>query len=221
MSALEGWDFERTPVVKETHLSRKPARESFVVALASVLLLLAASLVYWSDAFGAAHLLPASREAVFAEGEYWRLLTSLFTHADFQHFLTNAIVFGVLAFLLYGYYGPVAFPGLAIGCGALVTGLSLRTYPAQMLLVGASGVVYLMAGFWLTLYLFVERRTNLRTRIVRAIGFGLIVLVPTAVEPQVSYRTHALGFAFGVALGLAYFARRKDELRAAERVELD
>jgi membrane associated rhomboid family serine protease len=78
-----------------------------------------------------------------------------------------------------------------------------------------------MAAFWLTLYLLVERRTSLRDRIVRAIGFGLIVLVPTAVEPQVSYRTHALGFAAGIALGLAYFVKRKDELRAAERVELD
>jgi rhomboid protease GluP len=221
MTGLEGWDADLRPVVKETHLSRKPARASFVVAVASMAILLAASLIYWSDAFGLGALLPASREAVFGRGEHWRLLTSIFVHADFQHFLSNAIVFGILAFLVYGYYGPLIYPTLSLAVGALVTALSLRTYPPETSLIGASGVVYLMAAFWLTLYLLVERRTRLRMRLVRAIGFGLIVLVPTAVEPLVSYRTHAIGFAAGTALGLIYFWKQKESLRAEERIELE
>lgn len=221
LTGLDGWDMDLRPVVKETHLSRKPARASFVVAAVSMAALLVASLVYWSDAFGLGSLLPASREAVFARGEHWRLLTSLFVHADFQHFLSNAVVFGILAFLVYGYYGPLIYPTLSLALGAVVTALSLRTYPPQTLLLGASGVVYLMAAFWLTLYLLVERRTRLRNRLVRAIGFGLIVLVPTAVEPFVSYRTHAIGFAVGTVLGIAYFWKRKESLRAAERIELE
>jgi rhomboid protease GluP len=221
MSSLDRWDFEGIPVVKETHLTRKPAPRSFAVALASVTAMFLVSLLYWSDAFGIAGLLPASREAVFERGDYWRLLTSLFAHADFRHFLSNGIVFGVLAFLLFGYYGALAYPGLSVPLGALVTALSLRSYPPDTLLVGASGAVYWMAGFWLTLYLLVERRTRLRSRFVRAVGFGLIVLVPTAIEPHVSYRTHAIGFGLGVAAGLLYFSKRKEALRASERIEFD
>jgi rhomboid protease GluP len=209
------------PVVKETLLSKKPARHGFAVALASVAVLLATSVVYWSDAFGLGALLPASRQSVFADGEYWRLVTSLGAHADFRHFLSNAIVFGVLAFLLFGYYGAWVYPGLAVVLGSFVTAAALRTYPGGTLLVGASGVVYLMAAFWLTLYLFVERRVPPGKRLVRAVGFGLIVLVPTAVEPQVSYRTHAIGFAAGAIAALAYFAKHRDRLRAEERVELE
>jgi membrane associated rhomboid family serine protease len=221
MSSLEGFHLDARPVVKETLLSRKPARASFPIALGSVALLVVTSLVYWSDAFGLATLLPASHEMVFARGEYWRLVTTILTHADVPHLLSNGIVFGILAFLLYGYYGPFVYPTLTLVLGALVTALALRTYPADTLLLGASGVVYLMAGFWLTLYLLVERRTGLRMRLVRAVGFGLIVLVPTAVEPTVSYRTHAIGFGVGVAFGIAYFWKRKEALRAAERIEME
>jgi membrane associated rhomboid family serine protease len=183
-----------------------------------VVVLFGTSLVYWSDVFGVASLLPASRESVFFRGEYWRLATSMLVHADFQHFLSNGVGIGVLAFLLYGYYGIAVYPGWTLLFGAVVSGLSLRTYPAQTSLVGASGVVYLMAGFWLALYLMVERRSRLGRRLVRAVGFGAIVLVPTAFDPTVSYRTHFIGLVVGIALALAYFAKHKQRLRAAERV---
>ncbi len=218
---MDAWDIERERVIKATHLSRKPAPKSFLVALGSVLLLFVASVIYWSDSFGAASLLPASGESVFFHGEYWRLVTSLLVHSDWAHFLSNAVVLGVLAFLIYGYYGPIAYPALTWVLGALVTGISLSTYPAESWLLGASGVVYLMAGFWLTLYLLVERRIPLKKRIARAVGFGLIVLVPTAVEPAISYRTHLIGFIVGVGAALAYFTKRKDALRAKERIEYE
>lgn len=218
---MDAWELDREPVIKATHLSRKPAPKSASVALGSVLLLFVASMFYWSDAFGAASLLPASRESVFFHGEYWRLVTSLLVHADWAHFLSNAVVLGVLAFLIYGYYGPLAYPALMFVLGALVTAISLRTYPAETWLLGASGVVYLMAGFWLTLYLLVERRVPLKKRFVRAVGFGLIVLVPTAVEPAISYRTHMIGFVVGFGFALVYFSKRKDALRASERIEYE
>jgi rhomboid protease GluP len=208
-------------VVTETLLSRKPARGSLVVAAASVALLLLGSLAYWTNAAGLSPYLPASREAVFGRSEYWRLLTSILAHADFQHFAANALVFGLLAFLLYGYYGALVFPVLSLANGALTTALSLTTYEPDTHLVGASGVVYWMFGFWLSLYLLVERRVGRGKRILRALGFSLIVLIPTVLKPEVSYRAHAIGFGLGVAFGLIYFAARKPMLRAAERMEME
>lgn len=206
-------------VIKETHLMRKPARGAVWVALASVLTMTVLSLIYWGNTFGLAPYLPASRVSVFHREEYWRLFTSIAVHADVQHLLSNGIVYGVLAFLLYGYYGPRVYPGLSLGLGGVITALAISTYPAQTLLVGASGVVYFMAAFWLTLFLWIERRLPWRKRLVRAVGFALIILVPTAIEPTVSYRTHAIGFAVGIAAGMAYFHRYKEKLRSSERYE--
>ena len=216
-SALE--PYER--VVKETHLSRKPARKSWGVATTSLVVLLAVSVTYWSDFLGLASELPATGDRVFRHNEYWRLITSIGTHADFRHLLSNGVAFGVLSFLLFGYFGSLVYPTLTWGLGALVTGLALTTYPAATRLVGASGVVYLMAGFWLTMYLLIERRHRPLKRFTRAFGFALIVLVPTVWDPSVSYRTHAIGFGMGVLFGLVFFLKRRESLRRAEQVEWD
>ena len=191
------------------------------MALASVAVLFLLSVIYWTDAFGLASELAATPEMVFERMEYWRLLTSMGAHADIEHLLGNALVFGILAYLLYGYFGASVYPCLTLGCGVLVTGLSLATYPRFTVLVGASGMVYLMAGFWLTLYLLVERRFGFGKRLLRAVGFGVIVLMPTVVEPAVSYRTHALGLGVGAMLGLVYFHVSKERLRRAERIEIE
>ncbi len=210
-----------TFIVKETHLSQKPRRGSLWVSLASVMVLLAISLAYWLDLLGMASYLPAVPEKVRQDGEVWRLLMSIGTHADFRHFLGNSIAFGVLSFLLYGYFGGMVYPVLTWTLGTLVTGLALVTYPPTTHLLGASGVIYLMAGFWLTMYLGIERRLSPAKRLFRAFGFALIVLVPTVWDPSVSYRTHGIGFAVGVVFGVIYFVKKKDELRRAERVEWD
>ena len=170
---------------------------------------------------GLASKLAATPESVFDRKEYWRLFTSIGAHADFEHLLSNALVFGLLSYLLYGYFGVMVHPILTLGCGGAVTALSLATYPPLTILVGASGATYMMAGFWLTLYLFVERRFTPAKRLLRSLGFSVIVLMPTVVEPAVSYRTHALGFGIGLGLGLVYFHLNKKRLRGAERVELE
>ena len=206
-------------VIKTTHLSRRPARRSGVVAAASVALLLLLSVVYWVDLFDLAAKLSATPEQVFNHGEYWRVTTTIGAHADLRHFLANAIGFGILSFLLYGYYGPFVYPALSWALGSVVTGLALLTYPPMTKLIGASGVVYLMAGFWLILYLFIERKLSLGKRLLRSLGFGLIVLAPTVWDPSVSYRTHAIGFAVGVGLGVAFFLKKKEIFRRAERIE--
>jgi len=206
-------------VIKETHLSRRPDRGSGVLALASVAVLVLLSTTYWLDLFGLASKLPATRVQVFVHGEYWRLATTIGTHADARHLLANSIVFGVLSFLLYGYYGPVVYPFSTWGLGSLITGVALLTYPARTALVGASGVVYLMAGFWLILYLLIERRLSPGKRILRSLGFGLIVLAPTVWDPTVSYRTHGLGLVAGVAFGACYFYMKREIFRRAERIE--
>ncbi|MEJ2078184.1 MAG: hypothetical protein P8Z74_09295, partial [Acidobacteriota bacterium] len=73
------------------------------------------------------------------------------------------------------------------------------------------GMVYLMVGFWLTMYMLIERRLSVRRRIIHAVGVGLIVLMPTVLHQEVSYRTHAIGVVVGMLSALVYyrFARRR------------
>jgi hypothetical protein len=76
-----------------------------------------------------------------------------------------------------------------------------------------------MASFWLTLYIFLERRFPVGKRLLRAVGFILVVLIPTSFNPQTSYRTHAIGFAAGIVVAIPYFLVNRERLRSADVVE--
>ena len=203
--------------VVSTLLSRKP-KAGAVRAVAWTLGLAAAfSAIYWWGPPDWARALPASGETVFGRAEVWRLFTSMAAHADALHLLSNSVLLTLLVYFAYGAFGSSLYPGGALPVGALALAVTLEGYPPNIRVVGASGMVYLLAGACLTLYVLVERRLSVVKRLVRVVGFSLLVLVPTSVRPEVSYRAHAVGFFFGVCLGLVWFLSRRDAIRAAER----
>jgi homocysteine S-methyltransferase len=202
-----------------TFLSRRPDPLSLLVSLSTILLCFAVSKVYWSESAYAA-LLPGSHRAVFESGEIWRLFTAIFTHGDAQHLLSNSYMLGILVYFVFGHFGIAAFPVVALAGAAAVNALSLLTYRPDVLLVGASGLVYLLAGFWLTLFVAIERQRSFSMRLVRALGVGLMILFPTSFEAKTSYRTHGIGVAVGILLGGLYFYLNKSEIRKHERVKL-
>lgn len=203
--------------VVSTLLSRKP-KAGAVRAVAWTLGLAAAfSAIYWWGPPEWARALPASGETVFGRAEVWRLFTSMAAHADALHLLSNSVLLTLLVYFAYGAFGSSLYPGGALPAGALALAVTLEGYPPNIRVVGASGMVYLLAGACLTLYVLVERRLSVVKRLVRVVGFSLLVLVPTSVRPEVSYRAHAIGFFFGVCLGLVWFLARRDAIRAAER----
>ena len=197
--------------------SRKPKENSVLVAMASTLVLFLVAALCWRVDSDWYRLLATSSDGVFERGEYWQLLTGQLVHADMSHLLSNALLFTFFAYLLYGYFGLRVFPVLCFFLGGLVNYLSLLTYrPAEIRLVGASGMVYLMVGFWLTMYMLIERRLSVGRRIVHAVGVGLIVLMPTVLHRQVSYRTHAIGVAVGLVSAVIYYWFSRREIQSAE-----
>jgi rhomboid protease GluP len=163
----------------------------------------------------------ANRENVVDHGQLHRLIFSVFMHSDPAHFLSNAYMFGILGFLICGYFGPRIYFGLLFGLGTLVHWLSLLTYEPQVNLIGASGVVYVFAGFWLVMYVGIDRRFTIGARLIRAIGVGLVILFPSTIEPHVSYRAHAIGFAVGMVFAAYYYLKTKTYFRKFEIVKPD
>ncbi len=205
----------------ETMLSRRPREYSLEVAILSLLLTLFVSLVCWRGGVEVSNRLAANPQKVLVEGEYWRLWTGMAVHADIPHFAFNAAFLGLFSYLLYGYFGFPIYPVWSLLLGGATTYLSLLTYPPGTHLVGSSGLVYLMAAFWLTMYVLVERRLSVKRRLLHAVGVALVVFLPTSIYERISYRTHAIGFALGIALALVWFLQKKDAIRSAEVVEYE
>ena len=209
---------EKQEWIVETYLSRPPRKGSAAVSLLVIAVVFLASLVYWGNSFGLANFLIIDRDRVLESHEYWRLFTGILVHFDLNHFVSNALGLFLFGYLLYGYFGAGIYPLTVAVFGAAVNAVSIVTYEPGTRLLGASGIVYLMAGFWLTLFVTVERRYSMAKRLARSVGFALVMLVSSTFEPNVSYRTHVIGFAVGVLLGIVYFLRNTKRIRAAEIV---
>lgn len=204
-----------------TLLSRPPRAETGFYTVATTLGLFAGAGLYWSRQWGADSWIPASRQAVFENNEIWRLATTLFAHADFGHLLSNTFMYVILGYLLCGYFGKFVYPVLAWSLAIPMTAFALLTYPPSTQLIGASGLVHLMGGLWLSLYFCLSRNLRLTQRLLRSGGVMLALFFPTSFEPNVSYRVHFIGLLFGLIAGSVYFAFNRRRLLAFEVVEVE
>lgn len=199
----------------KTFISGPPRSSGLVAALATLLACLVLSEFYWRDSL-ISTFLPASREKVIYDFQIWRLVTTTFIHADLQHLLSNSYMLGILIFFVNGYFGKIAYPILGLIGAALTNLVTILTYRPGIHLLGASGLVYFLAGFWLMMFVLIERQRTWRGRILRVLGVGLVILFPTSFEPSTSYRSHLIGLIFGILFALIYFSHYKRRIRKSE-----
>jgi rhomboid protease GluP len=205
--------------VRETLLSRKPREWSLEITALFLSIIMGTSLLAWRNGAALLPALAATPEGVFRKREYWRLFTALAVHADVPHVFANAILLGFFTYLLFGYFGFWVFPMMSLAMAALTNYISLLTYPTGVSLIGASGLVYWMAGFWFSMYLLVERSVSPAKRTLRVVCLSLLVLLPSTLQANISYRTHGIGLALGVISALVYFWRNRESIREAEVLE--
>lgn len=213
-------DFIRTQrVLVWTWLMGRPDVIAFPIAALSTLLLVAMSFWIWSIP-GALSEAAVSQDGLFVEGHWWSLWTALFAHADIAHLLSNVMMFFIFGLLLNGYFGFLVFPVFPLILGGLTNFLVVMESPPTLRLLGMSGVVFWMGGFWLTMYFYLSRHLSVAQRILRTFGITLILFVPSeAFDPQVSYRAHFIGFLLGLVSAGIYFQLQKSKFRAAEYFE--
>lgn len=207
-------------VIKETWFSRKPSQISLIVALFWTLLLALGAITFWNDFFQLKTLMSASFNSVFTEGQYWRLWTTLFVHADEKHLLSNSFLFFILGLFTHTYFGFFSFPLWAILFGGITNSLVILSMKRGGELIGMSGVVFWLGGFWLVLYFLIDRRRTLAQRALRSLGVGLLLFMPSeAFDPSISYKAHFWGFFLGILCGTILFFIRRKKFRAAEVTE--
>jgi len=205
--------------LKENWLLKKIPHGTFNKTIALIFLQFIGTNLYLHDFFQAHSWMPASGEEVFKKHEYWRLWTTLFTHADATHILSNMVLFFPFAYFLIGFYGSVFFPLFGFLVGGLTNLVVLKTMPENVHLVGVSGVVYWMGAAWITLATLINRHEKSSKRILKALGVSAILFIPETYQPEVSYLTHFVGFIAGVSSALIYYFWKREEFKSAEKHE--
>jgi membrane associated rhomboid family serine protease len=148
-----------------------------------------------------------AQEAVgIADGEYYRLLTSMFLHYGLLHLAFNMWALWVLGRELEARLGPGRFLTLYLLSG-LGGGVAAYVFTPESASAGASGAIY---GLFAALFV-VFRRLNLNTSSI--ITVLVINLIFSFTVPGISIAAHLGGLVVGAAIGVA-FAYAPKEIRA-------
>ena len=126
-----------------------------------------------------------------AQGEWWRVLTTVLVHGGTLHIVFNMMAVVTLGFPLERMLGTARMAAVslvsALGGAAMVLALSV-TSPT----VGASGMILGWAG---ALFPMITRESRAR------LASQLALVVVISFQPHVSWQGHAGGFAAGLACG--------------------
>ncbi len=150
-----------------------------------------------------------SRTAVVEDGQFYRLFTSIFTHANALHFVNNALglfIFGSRIERAFGKTNMI----LTFLVSALIGNILTVEFMPYALSVGASGGVFGLMGFALCI-------TFLSHNILLDLDFNTIaimsafMLLTSFAIPNVNYLAHVAGFIVGfvIALYFIYLDRKK------------
>jgi len=140
--------------------------------------------------------------AVRQEGQWWRLITATWLHADVAHLASNVGTGALTLGFAMGRYGPGTALSLSLlaGTAANVPGMLLRD-PASRAL-GASGVVMaalgLLAGHavvWWRLSRYASKPVWI------SLGAGAFLFLSLGVNPASDVLAHAGGFVAGILFG--------------------
>jgi membrane associated rhomboid family serine protease len=139
--------------------------------------------------------------------ELWRLLTSLFLHADAPHVLWNGLSMLVFAVPLIERLGWTRSASVYLASGVLGGLAALAGSEPGTVTIGSSGAVAGLFGCWVVSTVRLARRAPLARRgVVRAVGIGLLLL-PSLLTPttiggnRISVAAHLGGLAAGLVFG--------------------
>lgn len=165
-------------------------------------------------------LLGGLRPDLVADGEWWRIVTSTFLHADFLHLLANMYGLWQIGMIVKNYYGNRFLWSSYIITGVMGSVFSIIFLP-NTATVGASGAVFGLMGVLLG-------ATFRRSRFGVELPFGTTDILPLALYAfaavflpgfAVNNWAHLGGFVAGIALGWLLPHKLSHQSRSELRVE--
>ncbi len=198
-----------------TLLSLKPRPTASTVALATAAVVTFVTLIGWYVP-QVGELLPVSGEDFFEFHQWWRPWTACFAHGDVAHLLSNLFLFVIFGHFLNGHFGFKLFPVWAFILGGIANLVVLPSYPPEVNVLGASGVVNVLGGIWLSLFFLISRQYRMPGRVLRTLGVALLLFAPQEFRPEVAERVHAAGLLVGLIFGAIWFFIFKTKIRSFE-----
>lgn len=145
------------------------------------------------------------REAAFNNNEIYRLITSVFLHADILHIGSNMLFLYVFGSSVERYYGKLRYILIYLISG--LGGNLIFCLTSSGTAIGASGAVFGLIGAVLAYSLITKRAVDgkdlsfMAMFIIISLGFGFL-------DATVANLAHIGGIVFGFIFGLAFYPKK-------------
>lgn len=130
-------------------------------------------------------------------GEWYRLLTSMFIHANFTHLMMNVFSLIIFGKLIEGALGSIKMFTIYFISG-LFAGIVSLSIDTQSISIGASGAIFGLIGAFIV-YLFTRKNINKQFVLQTFIGIVIISLLALFIN-NVNHFAHLGGFVGGAIL---------------------
>ena len=157
--------------------------------------------------FGPASVYGLQRNLVFENGEYYRIFTYFFMHADWMHLFINMLALNVLSSAVVRFI-DVKF-SLIVYMVAGILGAFIIMFVTDFITVGASGAIYSMFG--MIIYFAYKQYRAGYDEVLKSILPILLINLMISFMPGISFEGHLSGFVIGLIGAFIYdkMQRRK------------
>lgn len=140
---------------------------------------------------------------LISEGEYWRLVTPMFLHANLMHLLFNMFSLYLFGPELEQLAGKARFLTVYLLSGLIANVATYLLQDWNYMSVGASGAIYgILGAFGALVYYTKHFLPQLKQVILPIIVIGVIM---TFLQPNINVTAHLAGLITGFIIGMIYF----------------
>ncbi|WP_391117889.1 rhomboid family intramembrane serine protease [Psychrobacillus sp. L3] len=140
---------------------------------------------------------------LISEGEYWRLITPMFLHADFTHLLFNMFSLYLFGPELEQLAGKARFLTIYLLAGLVGNVATYLLLDWRYQSLGASGAIYgILGAFGALVYYTRNFMPQLKQIILPIIVIGVVM---TFLQPNINVTAHLSGLITGFIIGMIYF----------------
>lgn len=140
----------------------------------------------------------------FSNGEYWRIISSMFMHGGIMHLSMNLVVLGIIGFFSENVFGQKRFVIIYFLSGITAGISSLLWHEGNVILVGASGsIVGLLGSFAMALILQNNFKEN-KVALFIIFGYFFVNLLFGFISNS-DNAAHISGFISGMIMSLLFY----------------
>ena len=130
------------------------------------------------------------------------IFVSPFVHSDLKHLFHNTVPLFVLSLSLFYFYKELSWKILFYGL--LLSGLLTWAIGRPAYHIGASGIIYLLAGFLFFKGIFSRYYRLIALSLIVVFLYGGLLWYITPIDPQISWEGHLSGLIAGLLFAIIY-----------------